>query len=87
LAAVGKKGFLMIAPCLQNLSNVAVPGTGVPLSYYCYFKVTAYFLIFILYPFYAFLGAYNVGRQGPKEERWATTSQAYRQHLLAPEDW
>jgi hypothetical protein len=66
---------------------VAVPGTGVPLSIFCYSKLLAYWLIFVLYPIFAFLGAVNVARREPPGQRWPTLAQAYAEHLLAPDDW
>lgn len=68
---------------MQNLRNVAVPGTGIPLHRYCYTKLTAYFFIFVLYPIYAFLGAMNVARK----EGSSMLRAAFVEHLLAPEDW
>ena len=72
----------------QNLRNVAVPGTGVPLSFFCHSKLLAYWLIFILYPIIAFFGAINVARKVPNtQERNRVLTEAFREHLLEPEDW
>jgi len=79
-------------PPQQNLRNVAVPGTGVALSYFCWFKPLAYLFILGLYPLLALIGAFNVARHEFKASRglWAAYGAlcaAYREHLLAPEDW
>jgi hypothetical protein len=77
-----------------NLRNVAVPGTGLPLSFFCYFKFTGYLLIFWINPLLCFLGAVNVARVSrrdakvcTKESFVVTVATAYRQHLLFPDDW
>lgn len=76
----------------QNLRNVAVPGTGVPLSCFCWAKPLAYLLIFGLYPLLAFVGALSVGKQEFEDSRsvrkaYAALCAANKEFLLAPEDW
>ncbi len=34
---------------IDNLSNVAVPGTGIPLSWFCYHWISGKFLFFVCY--------------------------------------
>lgn len=80
---------------INNLKNVAVPGTGVPLSWFCYSKLTGiitapcvltlplvYFFLLVLYPLIALAAAFHA---------WRTTSadfwQTYTTHLLEPTDW
>ena len=72
-----------------NLVNVAVPGSGLALSFFCYFKFTAYLLVLFINPFFCFLGAVNVARvaEPSSEGFWKTLNKAYRQHLLYPDDW
>uniref|UniRef100_A0A6U0YKX4 Alpha-L-glutamate ligase-related protein ATP-grasp domain-containing protein n=1 Tax=Rhizochromulina marina TaxID=1034831 RepID=A0A6U0YKX4_9STRA len=71
-----------------NLRNVAVPGTGVPLSIFCYHKVGGYLLVFLLNPLVCFLGAVNVARKDCQAPwSWSVLSNAFRQHLLFPDDW
>ncbi|CAD7963814.1 unnamed protein product [Amoebophrya sp. A25] len=43
-----------------NLRNVAIPGTGVPLSIFCFSRYTAYFWLLILYPFTCLFSALAV---------------------------
>ncbi len=71
---------------LANLRNVAVPGTGVPLSVFCVSKGLAYLFFFALYPLLAFAGALNVARTAP-QGKYAALVAAFKEHLLAPEDW
>lgn len=42
---------------LNNLKNVAVPGTGLALSWFCYSKWTAYWFILFANPIICFIGA------------------------------
>jgi len=42
---------------LDNLKNVAIPGTGIPLSYFCYSKWTVYLFVFVLYPLICLCGS------------------------------
>ena len=65
-----------------NLRNVAVPGTGLPLSFFCSFKLLGYWALLVFNPLVCFLGALNVARKGG-----GGLAQAYRQHLLFPDDW
>jgi len=76
----------------QNLCNVAVPGTGVALSYFCWAKPLAYLFILCLYPLLALAGALNVARHELGTTRsvrraYGALCAAYKEHLLAPEDW
>lgn len=73
---------------LANLCNVAVPGTGLPLSFFCVAKPLAYLFFVFLYPVVALLGAVNVARTAPKAQgKYAALTAAFREHLLTPEDW
>lgn len=67
---------------LLNLRNVAVPGTGLPLSLLCRsWIVTALFVAFG-YPVLALLGA--IRAEGPCSRRIVTR---FREFLLTPTDW
>ncbi|CAM9122996.1 unnamed protein product [Discosporangium mesarthrocarpum] len=66
----------------KNLRNVAIPGTGVPLSIFCYFKLCAYFFVLCLNPVLCLVGA--LGAQWKHGRSWAKT---YREQLLCPQDW
>lgn len=48
---------------IKNLRNVAIPGTGIPLSWHCFFKATVYILILILNPAMCLLSAINMQRK------------------------
>ena len=73
---------------LANLRNVAVPGTGLPLSFFCVAKPLAYLFFVFLYPVVALLGAVNVARTAPRAQgKYAALAAAFREHLLTPEDW
>lgn len=48
---------------IKNLRNVAIPGTGIPMSWHCFFKATVYILILILNPVMCFLSAINMQRK------------------------
>lgn len=75
---------------LANLSNVAIPGTGIPLSMFCHLKITAYMLVFFINPFVCLLAAIN---KANKEKTSTYNSYLnflcnyYKQHLLRPDDW
>lgn len=70
-----------------NLLNVAIPGTGVPLSIFCYFKFTACLFIAFMIPICCFFGAVNVARKSQNGSFWNNLATAYHQHLLYPDDW
>jgi hypothetical protein len=86
---------------IDNLRNVAVPGTGLPLSIFCYnWWVCLSFIIFVN-PTLCLFGAMNKAIKDQKEriasghgngrfsfEGFVVTSLAYyRLHLLHPDDW
>lgn len=48
---------------VKNLKNVAIPGTGIPLSWHCFFKATVYILILFLNPAMCLLSAINMQRK------------------------
>lgn len=63
-------GFVLARPnysaeqdMIKNLRNVAIPGTGIPMSWHCFFKATVYILILILNPVMCFLSAINMQRK------------------------
>eukprot|EP01041_Mallomonas_annulata_P011699 gene11699-24508_t len=76
---------------INNLQNVAIPGTGIPLSYFCYSYWTCLFLILVINPFVCFLGAVNKAFQLDNKDDYVTMlskiSQNYIDHLLHPSDW
>ena len=73
----------------DNLRNVAVPGTGVPLSVLTYSRGLAVAFLFVGYPLLClvagFAQAFRLnGRARPDAAAWA---KWYRQQLLCPRDW
>lgn len=66
----------------KNLRNTAIPGTGIPLSAFCYFKFTAYFFLVVVYPLVCFAAALHA-----RKEYGVKVSSAYREQLLNPRDW
>ena len=75
---------------IDNLKNVAIPGTGVPLSIFCYsWWVCLYFILFVN-PLVCLLGAINKSRKirgVTFEQLVANTCRHYVHHLLHPQDW
>lgn len=47
---------------IDNLKNVALPGTGLPLSFFCTNYYLCLFFITIIYPLVSLVGAVNVAR-------------------------
>jgi len=86
---------------IKNLRNVAVPGTGVPLSTLCYSKVIGHIFLIFGYPFIALVAAINAaafhtdecqthnGSDGIKHAscKGLSLDTAFAQQLLAPQDW
>jgi hypothetical protein len=75
---------------IDNLKNVAVPGTGIPLSIFCHSKWTVLFFVVFLNPLICLLGALNKSRSIPDisfEEFLSKTCRFYVSHLLHPQDW
>ena len=67
---------------LKNLDNVAVPGTGIALSWFCYFRIVALGFVLFVYPFLCFVSALKAG-----EFRLEGVSTAFSEQLLEPKDW
>jgi hypothetical protein len=82
---------------LDNLRNVAIPGSGIPLSVFCHsYYVCMWFVVFAN-PFVCFLGAVNKCRRdyaaaaAAAAPRWLSFAENladhYEKHLLHPDDW
>jgi len=71
---------------INNLPNVAIPGSGIPLSIFCYNYWLAIIFIVIGNPTICLLGALNKSR---KLKRFHINQilQDYIDHLLHPSDW
>ena len=66
----------------KNLRNVAIPGTGLPLSVLCHFKAVAYLFLLVGYPLAALASAVNLRRSDAGK-----MAAAYTEQLLTPQDW
>lgn len=60
---------------IKNLRNVAIPGTGIPLSWFCYTKITVWLFLLILYPIICIFSSLK-GKD-----------QFYQDQLINPKDW
>jgi len=67
---------------IKNLRNVAVPGTGIPLSIFCYFRFVCVLCILFVYPLLAIISAMNLG--GGHIEK---VCSLFYEQLLCPQDW
>ena len=81
---------------LKNLRDVALPGTGLPMSVFAYHKTLTYFFLVVLYPCVALLAAIRrvvaqsreeSGPRGAPHNVLTRLSACYRQQLVEPEDW
>lgn len=76
--------------CLDTLVNVAIPGTGIPLSYFFYSYYTAVLLLFVLNPLICLMGAINKARK-EKDASFNSfldlVAKHYAAHLFHPQDW
>ena len=67
---------------LKNLRNVAIPGTGIPLSIFAKSKVLAYWMILIGYPMTACISALYASKRN-----FATFCVLFCEQLVQPQDW
>jgi len=67
---------------LANLRNVAVPGTGIPLSLVVQSKILAVVFLLIVYPLIALVA-------GLRKGGWSVScaTRCYAEQLLCPQDW
>lgn len=70
---------------IDNLRNVAVPGTGVPLSTFVYTRLTALPLVLILNPLVCAVSSLHYGLWVKRS--WRAVAREYAVRLLAPDDW
>lgn len=68
---------------LDNLRNVAIPGTGLPLSVFARHKLLALFLVLFLNPIICLIAAFHHVR----EQKTNDAAGEYSIRLLAPNDW
>lgn len=74
---------------INNLQNVAIPGTGIPLSYFCYNWHVCLFFVVILNPIICFFGGINKARHEASsiESFLVNALENYVKFLLHPDDW
>jgi hypothetical protein len=70
----------------NNLRNVALPGTLVPLSVVCSSKAAATAFLLVGVPAYSLVAAVWQAK-GPWRDRGLSALELYRRHLMAPRDW
>lgn len=73
----------------DNLQNVAIPGTGIPLSIFCCNSVVCLAFIVIVNPIACLFSAVNKSRHNSEDfEQFAVqTLEYYVSHILHPDDW
>jgi len=67
-----------------NLRNVAIPGTGVPLSAFCAHPLLVWFAICVVNPLACLCFGFYVAKQ---KGELGGAARAFRELLLAPQDW
>lgn len=74
---------------INNLQNVAIPGTGIPLSYFCHNWHVCLTFVVILNPIICFIGGINKARHSAisVETFIVTALENYINFLLHPDDW
>jgi len=66
---------------INNLCDVAIPGTGIPLHIFAYSKILTFWLITIGYPIIAFIAAVYASKN------INTFCEAFITQLIEPQDW
>lgn len=87
---------------IKNLRNVAIPGTGIPLSLFCYSKITAMLFVLVLMPLICLVAGINKAvthfMQTYRERKFeglvntlahvaSETLKHFAEQLLHPPDW
>jgi len=67
---------------LKNLRNVAVPGTGIPLSIFATSKLLAYWMILVGYPIIAVISAVYASNRD-----FVEFCRLFEEQLVQPQDW
>ncbi len=75
--------------CIDTLQNVAIPGTGIPLSLFCYSYYTALFFVAVCNPIICLFGAINKANKEYQNfnQFLDLTVQHFISHLFHPQDW
>jgi len=74
---------------VDNFRNVAIPGTGIPLSIFVGNKIVALWFVLVVYPVISLVAAVHLtyGNTKASLERKVSLSEEYCIRLLAPDDW
>ena len=72
---------------IDNLRNVAIPGTGIPLSVFCYNYFICMWFVFFINPLICLCGALNKCCKDESSSPTHVLLSSYEQHLLHPDDW
>eukprot|EP00981_Chlorochromonas_danica_P001070 scaffold246_cov181-Ochromonas_danica.AAC.4 len=74
---------------LDNLRNVAVPGTGIPLSVFCQYKIVALIFVYLFNPVLCLLGAIHKARVTTLSfsDCLEAVAENFEENLLHPTDW
>jgi hypothetical protein len=73
---------------IKNLRNVAIPGTGIPLSVFAWHKYLMYLFVFVLLPLILFVSAILIVlKRNENDLFWKQVASEYTKALLNPEDW
>lgn len=67
---------------VKNLRNVAIPGTGIPLSVFCYYRITVLFMMFVAYPLVSLVAAFK-----QTDFKLTGAPRHFSEQLLHPQDW
>jgi hypothetical protein len=65
---------------VKNLRNVAIPGTGIPLSLFTKWKLTTYFFLLVVYPLVSLVSALYINLKSMTGI--AGISKTYREQLV-----
>mmetsp|Transcript_32642 Transcript_32642/g.75136 ORF Transcript_32642/g.75136 Transcript_32642/m.75136 type:complete len:434 (-) Transcript_32642:395-1696(-) len=68
----------------DNLRNVAIPGTGIPLSIFVCNRYVALFFILLVYPLVSFIAAAHLLL---KKKSFTDFADEYSTRILTPNDW
>ena len=89
LYAIGKMFYLWHKPhyrninfqqdLKQNLSDVVLPYTCIPLSFFCYSRYLMYIFVFIIYPTICFFTSFSINL-----EKW---NNNFYNYLFKPDNW
>jgi hypothetical protein len=70
---------------LKNLRDVAIPGTGIPLHLFSFFRITAYWMVFIGYPIISLVA--GIYATGVTTFNTSTFMSNFVGQMTNPQDW